>query len=379
MTENILQKAYREHSGKVTDKWSLYLQEYDRLFSGLRDRPVRLLEIGIQNGGSLEIWANYFGLAKRIVGCDINPKCHQLTFDEGHVSVVVGDVNDEATEQDILVRCPVYDIIIDDGSHRSSDIIKSFFKYFKHLAVGGLYVVEDLHCSYWQEFEGGLFAPHASVTFFKKLVDIVNHEHWGVDKSASDFLREICRYYGVVFDERVLSRIHSIEFINSMCVIRKLEPAMNELGRRIVAGQIAHVDEEVIVTLPDQAKTAWPDQSANFWSNRQRAPEEELVGHLAEIALSLKKDQRIEALCRDVDQCRGQIEKLAQTVSVHAGMIAARDLQLQELESIHAEKEALLSSIFSSISWRVTSPFRWFAAQVRLVYSIVQQSFFAQK
>ena len=53
-------ELYREHQGKVSDKWSIYLSEYDRLFSSYRDRPVRMLEIGIQNGGSLEIWSKYF-------------------------------------------------------------------------------------------------------------------------------------------------------------------------------------------------------------------------------------------------------------------------------------------------------------------------------
>lgn len=51
-----LQQLYQEHHGKVSDKWSLYLAEYDRLLSPYRERAVNLLEIGIQNGGSLEIW-----------------------------------------------------------------------------------------------------------------------------------------------------------------------------------------------------------------------------------------------------------------------------------------------------------------------------------
>lgn len=379
MIENILQKAYLEHAGKVTDKWSLYLREYDRLFSEVREQPVRFLEIGIQNGGSLEIWADYFSRAERIVGCDINPECHQLTFDDARIAVVIGDVNDEATGQDIRSHSPEYDIIIDDGSHRSSDIIKTFIRYFSHLAKGGLYVIEDLHCSYWQEFEGGLFAPYSSITFFKKLVDIVNYEHWGVDKSAGDFLREICRHYGVVFDERVLSHIHSIEFINSMCVVRKHAPALNELGGRVVAGQMALVDEEAITKFSDQVKAARPDQSSNFWSSRQRAPEEELVDLLAAVELSLKKDQRVEELGRDLAQGRMQIQQLMQTISAHEEKIATCDIQLKDFERLQAEKEALLSSIISSISWKVTCPFRWLATQLRLVYSTVQQTLSGKK
>jgi hypothetical protein len=53
------------HKGKLSDKWHLYVTEYDRIFSPLRNRPITLLEIGIHNGGSLEIWSNYFTNAKK--------------------------------------------------------------------------------------------------------------------------------------------------------------------------------------------------------------------------------------------------------------------------------------------------------------------------
>jgi len=35
--------------------------------------------------------------------------------------------------------------------------------------------------------------------------------------------------------------VHSIEFVNSMCVVRKLKPERNRLGQRIIAGKIATV------------------------------------------------------------------------------------------------------------------------------------------
>ena len=40
------------------DKWDHYLQIYDRLLSPYRNTPlsIRLLEIGVFDGGSLELW-----------------------------------------------------------------------------------------------------------------------------------------------------------------------------------------------------------------------------------------------------------------------------------------------------------------------------------
>jgi hypothetical protein len=76
-----LKELYMEHQGKVSDKWSLYLNEYERLLSPYRKMKINLLEIGVQNGGSLEIWGKYFPHAKKIIGCDINPDCKKLSYE----------------------------------------------------------------------------------------------------------------------------------------------------------------------------------------------------------------------------------------------------------------------------------------------------------
>ena len=60
-----LRQLYDEHTGKVSDKWALYLEVYDRAFGPYRERPVSLVEVGVQNGGSLEIWSRYFPAARR--------------------------------------------------------------------------------------------------------------------------------------------------------------------------------------------------------------------------------------------------------------------------------------------------------------------------
>ena len=80
MNNKTLRELYAEHAGKVSDKWALYLREYDRLFNDYRHQPIRLLEIGVQNGGSLEIWDQYFSNAVCLLGCDINPDCSKLQY-----------------------------------------------------------------------------------------------------------------------------------------------------------------------------------------------------------------------------------------------------------------------------------------------------------
>ena len=54
------------------------------------------------------------------------------------------------------------------------------------------------------------------MTFFKRLVDILNHEHWGVVRSRNEMLAGFTAHYGVSFDEEFLSQVHAIEFMNSL-------------------------------------------------------------------------------------------------------------------------------------------------------------------
>lgn len=56
-----------------------------------------MLEIGVQNGGSLETWSDFFQAGKLFVGCDINPKCEGLRYKDPRIKVVVGDANESST------------------------------------------------------------------------------------------------------------------------------------------------------------------------------------------------------------------------------------------------------------------------------------------
>ena len=269
-----LREIYRQHKGKLSDKWASYLREYHRLFSPFRHKPVCLLEIGVQNGGSLEIWGSYFPNAKLILGCDINPACAKFIYASENIVVVVGDINIDQTEKKICRYSSTFDIIIDDGSHTSSHIIKSFARYFPRLRHGGLYVIEDLHCSYWRDYEGGLHYPFSSMEFLKTLADIINFEHWGFRSDRHDLLLPYVNHFSTTFTDSMLAEIQSVEFINSMCIIRKQAVTANRLGRRSIAGR-----EAIVETGPcalNGQRISVPDQTANPWV----ISENKLVMHL---------------------------------------------------------------------------------------------------
>ena len=70
------QQLFDEHNGNGILKWSHYPEIYDKHFTKYRELPINILEIGILNGGSLQIWEKYFPRAK-IFAIDIDEKCKQ--------------------------------------------------------------------------------------------------------------------------------------------------------------------------------------------------------------------------------------------------------------------------------------------------------------
>jgi hypothetical protein len=265
MNRQSFAEIFQKHTGKVSDKWSIYLPIYDRTFFRFRTLPINLLEIGIQNGGSLEVYAKYFENYKTLVGCDINPRCNDLKYD-GNIHVIVGDCNRNDVQAQIKVKAERFDIIIDDGSHTSPDIINAFFRYFPMLQRGGVFVIEDLHASYWKDWDGGLLYPQSSMSFLKALADVINVQHWGNGMTAASYLQALMPSHALQIRQDVLEEIASIQFYNSVCVIEKAPTkAHTQLGKRVVRGTVA-IAAPGIPTL-DGSDPAVIDQSENIYAH----------------------------------------------------------------------------------------------------------------
>lgn len=305
--DTTLEALFSRTTGKQSSKWQGYLSHYQRCLSSYRLLPISVLEIGVQAGGSLEIWAKYFRHAKLIVGCDVDQSCSALSYDDARIAVDIGDVNQAQTYQEILNRSREYEIIIDDGSHRSGDIIKSFLNLFPRLSDGGAYLVEDLHCSYWDDYGGGLYHPQSAIAFFKKIADVINRQSWGLSVDEESFFSN----FDSLLHERLyprqwdfLANIHSIEFANSLCIIRKRKPADNELGRLLMSGAQNTLRQNPLKQQPREQhpceqehfanKATYldvPDQTNNLLSKTSEAdaPGQQLLNAYEEIA-RLKAD-----------------------------------------------------------------------------------------
>lgn len=132
-----------------TDKNSYfhnYTRQYEKLLEDYRDKPIKYLEIGVFNGGSLKAFRETFKNAKCIVGIDINPNCKIYEDINNDIYVEIGNATDEDIINRINEKYGKFDVILDDGSHTNKDVIKSFELLFPLLNDNGLYIIEDTIC-----------------------------------------------------------------------------------------------------------------------------------------------------------------------------------------------------------------------------------------
>lgn len=128
---------FRHHVGRRIDKWHHYFHIYDRHFGRFRGKRVRVLEIGVDHGGSLQLWKRYFGHDASIVGLDIDPCCAQ--YEEDQIQVRIGNQSDVA----LLKSLGDFDIVIDDGSHILQDQEASLQTLWPK--TRSVYLIEDCH------------------------------------------------------------------------------------------------------------------------------------------------------------------------------------------------------------------------------------------
>lgn len=203
---NDLEKYFRQNTGRAIHKCAHYFDIYERHFSQYRNKDVVLLEIGLGEGGSLQLWKDYFGPGVRMYGIDNFPECKQ--FEEEGVHVFIGSQSDRKFLRETLDKLPPIDILIDDGGHTMSQQIVSFEELFGKVKRDGIYLCEDLHTSYWLKYGGGYKRRGTFIEYSKNLIDRINAQY-----SEQHTLKE----------DLYTHTIAGLHYYNGMLVIEKGE------------------------------------------------------------------------------------------------------------------------------------------------------------
>jgi hypothetical protein len=167
-----------------------YLRHMEEFFEPIREREIKFLEIGCGGGESIRTWLEYF------------PKAHVFSVDNHHSTnewntvtptaharyqFVIGDQSDPT-----FWKCFVadygsnWDVLLDDGGHFSNQVLTTLNSMWPHIAHGGIYMIEDLRCSY-----SSLFSPSGSpMDVLKQWID--NMHQGETDADSITFSRELC-------------------------------------------------------------------------------------------------------------------------------------------------------------------------------------------
>ena len=154
---------------KINESWHNYTILYNKLFNHLRDKPIRLFELGLGTnnpnipsnmcwcnrptpGASLFGWSKYFKNAS-IYGADID---RDILFQTDRIKTYYCD---QTNTEDIkkLWNQPElqeqFDIIIEDGLHEYYANVIFFENSIHKLKQGGFYVIEDIGSNTFKQWE----------------------------------------------------------------------------------------------------------------------------------------------------------------------------------------------------------------------------------
>ena len=160
-----------------SDKWEPYFEIYEKHLSFLRGRNINFVEVGVQKGGSLEMWSTFFGPQAKITGIDVDEDCRNLQYQQNNIQVVIGNQESTSFWKSFVENNPPIDVLVDDGGHTMSQQITTFESVFPHMPVGSIYICEDCHTSYMPYSGGGLENPNSFIEYAKTYVDVLHYDY----------------------------------------------------------------------------------------------------------------------------------------------------------------------------------------------------------
>lgn len=213
-----------------TDKISHH--GYHRFYPPLLDRFRALqgggmLEIGVDESRSLQLWLEYFPHAF-VYGLDIGvskqgPRFKIMQADQSQTPELRRLARDE-------IQHPLF-FIIDDGSHIPEHQVSSFdYLFGEVLLPGGVYIIEDIETSYWTR--NGLYGYHTRYGYhhsasvlevFKDLLDELQREF--LTPRARDEQERRLRH---CVSPRTRNEINSIGFGHNCILVTKKTAAQHE-------------------------------------------------------------------------------------------------------------------------------------------------------
>lgn len=234
-SDNPLLSYFFRNGDAGIHKWVDYFEVYHRLLAGFRGRPIKFLEIGVQNGGSIKMWREYFGPEAKIIGVDIDPACKNIEAE--NIEIWIGDQSDPGFWEDFCETHPNLDVVIDDGGHSMHQQLTTFNSLFPCLNNFGLYLCEDTHTSYFPSHGGGMGRTD---TFHERIKQLIDGMHAWYHAPLAELDQE---YWA--------KNLYSISFFDSVVA---LEKRFKNIPITLARGNYGHVQNPPVMSFLDMRR-----------------------------------------------------------------------------------------------------------------------------
>ena len=164
-------KNAKNYSCKIDSYFSSFDDILFRVIS--LNQPIVFVEIGVRDGGGLEMWKDYLPEGSRIIGIDNNPTAKY--FESDQFEIFIGDQADEKFWNNFFLKVGNVDIIVDDGGHTNMQQLKTLLLTINHINDGGMLITEDTHASYLQTFSNP--SKYSFIRYAYNLVDRMNYRY----------------------------------------------------------------------------------------------------------------------------------------------------------------------------------------------------------
>ncbi len=142
----VLADKYKTDKGSALHQ---YTEVYECFFYPMRSSARKICEIGVKEGASLKMFADYFPQAV-IFGIDIEDTSR---LNSDRIRTFIADQADRKQLQAFTdANGSRYDLILDDGGHSMAQQQISLAGLFRHVAPGGYYIIEDVQTSLWDGY-----------------------------------------------------------------------------------------------------------------------------------------------------------------------------------------------------------------------------------
>ena len=124
-----LYRQFIERDDLTIDKWHHYFPVYEQYLGPFVGTAPKLLEIGVQAGGSSRLFADWLGAGTHVTGLDIDPRCRNCA-EPGRIDIVIGDQASRDVLRRLVADHGPWNIIVDDGGHTDRQVLTSFEELF---------------------------------------------------------------------------------------------------------------------------------------------------------------------------------------------------------------------------------------------------------